>query len=121
MIQGIYILFSMALAYYNYRRILYDKRIFHGVNGLLHLAFWLGVFLFTKSWFPVVVLPFIGRLFFDSGLNLMRNLPLGYVPRKPKSIVDKIEKWLFGMDGIAPKFIYTIIIITLNIVYAVNN
>jgi hypothetical protein len=118
-IEAIYIIFCLLLAYYNKRRISYDKRILHGINGLLHGIAITVVLIYTKSWFPACVLPFIGRLFFDAVLNIMRKLPLDYVARYPKSIVDKLEKNIFGMDGFLPKVIYTIIIIVLNIVYYV--
>lgn len=113
-IQAIYIVFCLLLAYYNKRRIVYDKRILHGINGLLHALFWCVTLYYTRSWFPACILPFIGRLFFDAALNLMRRLPLDYVAQKPKSIVDKFEKSIFGNDGILPKMLYLIIIITLN-------
>lgn len=116
-IQLIYIAFCLALAWYNYRRILFDKRIYHGINGALHLAFWGVVVIITKSWFPVVVLPFLGRVFFDAALNAMRRLPLNYVAKNPKSIVDKVEKSVFGNDGILPKVVYLGLAIALNIIY----
>jgi hypothetical protein len=50
----------------------------------------------------------------------MRGLPIDYVARNPKSIVDKFEKSIFGMDGILPKIIYLAIIIALNILYYVT-
>lgn len=117
MIQGIYIIFCLLLAYYNKRRISYDLRIYHGLNALLHVIAWGVVFFFTRSWFPLAVLPFEGRIFFDTALNVMRRLPLDYVAKNPKSIIDQGEKKLFGNDGILPKVIYAIIIIVLNIVF----
>lgn len=116
-IEAIYIIFCLILAYINKRLISKDKPIKHGLNGFFHAVFWLAVLWLTNNWFPACVLPFIGRLFFDAGLNLMRELPLDYVAKKPKSIVDKIEKSIFRSDGILPKIIYLIIIIALNILY----
>lgn len=114
-IEGIYIIFCLILAYVNKRLIAYDKRVKHGWNGFLHAVFWIAVLWTSNNWFPASVLPFIGRLFFDAGLNLMRGLPLDYVAKKPRSLIDKIEKAVFGNDGILPKVIYLIIIIVLNI------
>lgn len=116
-IELIYIAFCLLLARYNKRRIAYDKKILHGINGLLHVVFWLAVMWLKNNWFPACVLPFLGRLFFDGGLNVMRHLPIDYVAKKPKSIVDKVEKAIFKMDGVTPKIIYLIIIIGLNILY----
>jgi hypothetical protein len=117
MIQAIYIVFCLLLAYVNKRRIAYDKVINHPLNACFHLAFWIVVVIITRSWFPVAVLPFEGRLFFDTGLNIMRHLPIDYVSRTPKSYVDRFEKSVFGMDGILPKILYLIIIIVLNVIY----
>lgn len=120
-IEAVYIVFCLLLAYFNKRRIAYDKRIRHGVNGLLHACFWVGTMLITKSWFPACVLPFLGRLFFDAALNVMRRLPVDYVARNPKSIIDRLEKKIFNGDGILPKIIYLIVAVTLNIIYYVRN
>jgi hypothetical protein len=112
--QALYTVFCVALAYVNYRVIAADKRVFHAVNGIAHLLFWVAAFKFS-SWLILLLLPFIGRLFFDSALNLFRGLPLDYVPAKPKSIIDKVEKRFFGKDGETPKLIYLLVIIILNV------
>jgi hypothetical protein len=116
-IEGIYIVFCLLLALYNKRRIAYDKHINHGLNGALHIIFLAVAVIITKSWFPVAALPFIGRVFFDGSLNLMRHLPLGYVSSKPKSIIDKGEKSVFGNNGVLPKVIWLAIAISLNIIF----
>jgi hypothetical protein len=98
-----YIIFCAVLAWYNYRRISKDLRIYHGINGALHLACWVGVYLITKSWWLTASLPFLGKVVFDSSLYLFRGLPLDYVPKNPKSIMDKLEKKVFPDDGLLPK------------------
>lgn len=119
-VEGIYIVFCLLLAWINKRRIVYDLVIYHGINGLLHALFWGITLYYTRSWFPACVLPFIGRLFFDAALSVMRGLPVDYVARNPKSIIDKFEKSIFNGDGLLPKILYLTIIITLNTVYYVN-
>jgi hypothetical protein len=58
---------------------------------------------------------------FDTSLNSLRGLPLDYVAQKPKSIIDQIEKKVFGKNGILPKMVYLLIAITFTIIsYAVN-
>lgn len=109
-----YILCCLALAYVNAVRIGGDKRIYHGLNALVHLVCWAVVFLLTGSWWIVAALPFIGRLFFDTSLNLMRGLPLDYMPAKPKSIIDQAEQRFFH-DGLVPKLAYAAAIIIINI------
>lgn len=121
MIQLYYIIFCLGLAYINYRAIDANKRVYHAINGILHLAFWGVTIYVTKSWFPVVALPFLGRLCFDTALNIMRGLPIGYVSSKPKAIMDKMEKGLFGNNGVLPKILYLIIVAALNIIYYATN
>jgi hypothetical protein len=112
--EASYLLFCIALAYINYRVIAADLRVYHALNGVAHLICWIVCYLLTKNIWLVLTLPFIGRLFFDTMLNLLRGLPVDYVPKNPKSIVDKTEKKVFGNNGILPKLIYLAIIIGLN-------
>lgn len=112
----VYALFCIAFAWLNAVLIKANKRIYHGLNGLLHIAaavvgwhFW--------GWVIGISILFVARLVFDTSLNLFRGLPIEYVPRSPKSIVDKIEKTVFNSDGIMPKLVYFAIIVLLNIFF----
>jgi ribose/xylose/arabinose/galactoside ABC-type transport system permease subunit len=117
----LYIIFCIILAYINYRLIINDRRIYHALNGLAHLAFWVIVYLTMDSLILTLAFPFIARLFFDVALNLFRGLPLDYVPRNPKSIADKVEKKVFGSAGFTPKLIWLIIIVALITIYYVRD
>lgn len=103
----LYIPFCIAFAYLNAILIKKGKRIYHALNGLLHLtvAFLIGYF---THWQYGLATLCITRLFFDIPLNLFRGLPIDYVSPKPKSIVDRAEKWVFKTDGFTPKVIYLI-------------
>jgi hypothetical protein len=124
-VEIFYIAFCLILAYYNKKRISKDKHINHGYNGAMHIACWViagFIFYFTvglRAWPLLLALPFIGRDFFDASLNLMRFgiSGIGYVPLKPRSFVDKIEKSIFGLNGLLPKIIWLIVAISLNILY----
>ena len=109
----LYIPFCVAFAWLNAVLIKKGYRIYHALNGLLHLtvAFLIGYF--TRWEYGVATL-FITLLVFDTALNLFRGLPIDYVSPKPKSIVDRLEKWVFGNDGITPKILYIIIAFVLN-------
>jgi hypothetical protein len=115
--QIIYIIWCIFFAYLNY--IIIEKlneRVRHGINGAMHLliCIYFGIAIhFTVG----LSMLFIGRLFFDTSLNIFRMgwRNIGYVPRYPKSIADKIEKKVFGKDGITPKVIYGAAIIVLMI------
>ncbi len=105
----LYIPFCILFAWLNAILIKNGKRIYHALNGLLHLGVAVAIGYFTKWQYGLATL-FIARLVFDTALNLFRGLPIDYVSSNPKSIVDKIEKKIFGKDGFTPKIIYIVII-----------
>ena len=111
MIAMLYIPFCVAFAWLNAKWITDGKQIRHGWNGLLHLAVAVSIGYFNLR--AGIAVLFIARVFFDWSLNLFRGLPLGYVSLNPKSIVDKIEKAIFKLDGITPKIIYLLISVIL--------
>jgi hypothetical protein len=113
MILFLYAAFCIGFALYNYDRIERGKRIYHGVNGFIHLFFAVLCTVFG-GWKMGVSILLIARLFFDISLNAFRGLPLGYVSPDPKSIVDKIEKKIFK-NGYLPKIIYVCILILFQI------
>lgn len=118
---ALYIVFCIGFAYINYKVIKANKRVYHGLNGMLHLAVWIAVFFTMKSLLLTLSLPFVARVFFDTSLNLWRGLPLDYVPKNPKSRADKIEKEIFGNNGLLPKIIWLLIITALLIIYHGQN
>ena len=104
-----YILFCIFFAWLNSRWIKNGAGIKHGINGAIHLvaAAAYGYFYHWHYFFLVLL---ITRLFFDVALNLFRGLPVDYVAMQPRSIVDKVEKKIFGNDGWLPKLIYFFLI-----------
>ncbi len=101
----------MAFAWLNYYLIeVKDYKIKHFWNGLIHIAMAIaGVYFW--GWQIGVSILFVARLVFDTALNLFRKKGIDYVSPRPASIVDKIEKKIFGQDGITPKILYLAIII----------
>jgi len=86
----IYCLFAVVLAYYNFRLIERGKRIYHGLNGLLHLS--AAIIIGAKlGWVYGVSLLLLVRVVFDTTLNIFRSLGVGYISDDPHSIIDKIE------------------------------
>jgi hypothetical protein len=118
--EFIYIVLCIVLAFINWKVIEADKRVYHGLNGVFHLVCWVAFYLITRNIILTAALPFIARLFFDVMLNCFRGLPLDYVsswvknnnPRASKT--DRLE-WQIFKDGLAPKAIYLVIIIALNV------
>ena len=108
----LYAIACIGLAAYNNDLIRDGKRIYHAINGAIHLTAAILIGYFTNWQYGLAVL-FIARLVFDTSLNLFRGLGIGYVSPKPKSIVDRIEKWAFKNNGIVPKILYAFIIVIL--------
>lgn len=106
--------FCVFLAEDNAKRIEKGQRIKHFWNGLIHVSSAVlgGYFFGWKLGLSVLI---VARLVFDTALNLLRGLPLDYVSPKPKSIVDKVEKYLFKLDAFTPKIIYLALLICLQI------
>lgn len=108
----LYAIACIGLAAYNNDLIRDGKRIYHAINGAIHLTAAILIGYFT-NWQHGLAVLFIARLFFDVSLNIMRGLAIDYVSPKPKSIVDRIEKWAFRNNGIVPKILYAFIIVIL--------
>ena len=108
----LYIPFCIAFAWLNAILIKKGKRIYHALNGMLHLSVAIVIGYFTHWQYGLATLC-ITRLFFDVSLNLFRGLPIDYVSPKPKSIVDIAEKKIFGNDGFTPKVIYLVAAVAL--------
>jgi hypothetical protein len=78
---------------------------------------------FTHEWLLLLAMPFVGRLFFDTALNLFRHKGLFYVspdakaphPVKGASVLDWYE-WHLFKSGLWPKVVYLIILIILLII-----
>ena len=79
------------LAWWNYILIKNNKRIYHALNGALHILAALLIGYFTKWNYGVSCLLFT-RVVFDTVLNIFRHKGVGYVSPAPLSKVDQIEK-----------------------------
>lgn len=113
-VQLIYVLFCIGLAFINYQVIKADNRVYHAVNGLCHAAFIAAAYLLCREWLLFIILPLLGGVTFDIALNLFRGLPINYSSSSTKSIIDRWERKVFADDGYAPKIIYLFLLILLN-------
>lgn len=113
-----YIIFCILLAALNASLIAEGKTIYHWINGLLHIAAaTVAAFIW---WLPAFIIVLcLARIFFDFMLNIFRGLPLAYVPLNPKSVVDKVEKRIFGTNAFFPKAIYFLTSFSLNAIYLI--
>jgi len=86
-------------------RILKNKTISHGVNFVAYAAF-VGAIIWVTNFnikYGIVfgISAFLNRqLSFDISLNIRRKLPWFYqsTANPPKAVMDRIERWLFGID-----------------------
>jgi len=93
-------------------RIAKNKRIYHGINGLIYLGicfvfalvvsssfFWLIASISFLRWLA------LRQLTFDIPLNILRGLEWDYISPEPKAWLDKLELKVFkGVYGRAEKF-----------------
>lgn len=98
-------LFNIGNSHFDAYRILHNKTIAHGLNFVAYLLFVVllcfllsipGKFLPLLLFFSAA---FFNRQFsFDIPLNLRRGLDWYYQSQDnpPKSITDRLERWLFG-------------------------
>lgn len=114
----IYGLFCIFFAGINNEWIQDGKKIKHGLNGLLHASA-AGIGWIFWGWPVAVIILCNTRVVFDISLNLFRGLPVDYVPAKPLSIVDKIEKWMFKGNGLLPKLVYLFVSAVCHVIYFV--
>lgn len=105
----IYTLFCVGFAYLNAVWIGDGKRIYHGLNGLLHIAVITCLSHYFENWWLMAALPFVGKIVFDMPLNYFRKLSPFYMTETPKAISDKVENFVFRKNGIAAKTTYFII------------
>lgn len=116
-----YALFCIAFAWLNSFLIKRGKRIFHALNGLLHIAAAVAGWYYW-GWQIGVSILFVARLFFDVALNLFRGLPIDYVSPEVMrynnlmeaidkgKVIDFVEYKIFG-DSVMPKLIYLSVIV----------
>lgn len=96
----------------------------HTINFATHITAAVLVSIFIK-WYAGFIILCLARIIFTTSLNYFSvpRLPIDYVTaeKRPRAITDRIEKSIFGMDGIFPLVIYLVALIVLNIFYAVQN
>jgi hypothetical protein len=84
---GIYTL----LAAFDAGRIKSNKKIYHGINGLVTLLVTLPVYLIVNQWFFIIGLLALRRIVFDTALNIFRGLSFDYISSNTTSIIDRLS------------------------------
>lgn len=114
-IQLIYCLWVVFLAYINAGWIKNAYRVRHFFNGAAHLIL-AGVLWYHFGLLVAVASLCLIRVVFDGALYLFLGLPFDYAPTKPRSIVDRLEQKVFGKNGITPKLFWLAVAIILNLI-----
>jgi hypothetical protein len=112
--QIIYTVWVVWFAYLNKLWIRNDAGFRHWANAIAHLSASVFVGLHW-GWLYGFAILFEVRAIFDGTLSLFRGLSFDYVSPKPSSFFDKVEKKIFGMNGMLPKIIYISVAIAINI------
>jgi len=107
----IFSLINIILAYIDSHKILNSKSIKHGINALFYLSMILVPFLIFGNYFLITCLLFNRLVFFNISLSLFRKLKWDYIPTDPASIIDKISKSIFGVNGKIMYFTYSLLFI----------
>lgn len=110
------VLFNLANVWIDAYRIMKHKQIAHGINFGAYALF-VAFLCWVTHWDVGVITLFCVSAFcnrnlsFDIPLNIRRRLPWDYVTKAkpPKSILDRIEIRLFGYNGKAPVFVYSVV------------
>lgn len=114
-IRVIFTILNIILAFIDSRIIQEKHNILHGLNGAIYfIAVGLAVWWFNNYWLIGDLLS-DRLLFFNIPLSLFRGLKWNYVSPAPKSITDKVAKWVFGTKGTLMYLVYAAIFAAFNI------
>jgi hypothetical protein len=110
----IYAVFCILLAYVNYRVIKKGLRVYHAINGGLHIVAAVLLWHFADIQTALAGL-FMAKTVFDTSLNILRFGWSGfdYISKSPKAIMDKIERFFFKGDYLTAKLTYILIMVCL--------
>lgn len=119
-IFGIFTILNIFHAKYDSWRISKGLSINHILNGLGYLVC-VGIScLLSKSILIVIPILFNRLVFFNISLSLFRKLKWDYISPSPKSIIDKIGKWIFKNNGKVMYIVYILLFIISMILYENN-
>ncbi len=112
------ILFTLAniiLAYIDSKQFAKGKTISHILNGIEITAVLTIPYFLFHNWWLIGALLFNRLLVFNITLSLFRGLKWDYITLEnpPKSIIDRVAKKIFGMNGKLMYSIYLLIFIIL--------
>lgn len=109
----VFTIINISHAHWDAERIEKGKWIKHGINAAVYLCIVYVPYHFFNDWWLVGLLLVNRLIAFNIALNLYRDLPFDYVPKKPAAITDKIAFFVFGKNGTLMYAVYLGIFILL--------
>ena len=121
MIPIIYTLYGSFLIYLAHKNAMWANekekwKIKHWLNGLCHCVF-TGLMILFFGWQNISALCFCAVVF-DTAMNLFRKLNPFHVSPDPKSVIDRIEKRLFGSNALLQNIVYVCLFIVLQVFHS---
>ena len=115
MIQLIFTAINIALGWWHARLIKQNRPIKHGWWGLGYVVAAGVVTFLLKDWILFILLLLIRKVVFDLSLNIFRGLPPFHVSLTTTSILDKLQRKIFGSNGLLVAIICAVLIAGLNL------
>jgi hypothetical protein len=116
MIQLIFVAVNIAMAWWHAKLIKENRPIKHGWWGLAYVVAAAATSFISKDWILFILLLLIRKLVFDLSLNIFRGLPPFHISLTTTSIIDKLQRKLFGTNGALVAIVYGAVILLLNLV-----
>ena len=107
----IFTIANIVLAWLDANKIIKGTTINHAINGAIYVAMVAIPYFIFHNYFLIGALLFNRLLVFNIALSLFRELEWDYISTSPISIVDKLAKLVFGMNGKLMYAVYLIIFV----------
>ena len=107
----IFTIANIVLAWLDANKIIKGTTINHAINGAVYVAMVAIPYFIFHNYFLIEALLFNRLFVFNIALSLFRELEWDYISTSPISIVDKLAKLVFGMNGKLMYAVYLIIFV----------
>ncbi|MHA4844401.1 hypothetical protein ACX0G7_09565 [Flavitalea antarctica] len=115
MIQLLFVLINIAMAWYHAKLIRENKPIVHSLWAAGYLAAVVIATIITKDIILFVLLFVERKLVFDIALNVFRGKPPFWISETTTSVIDRIQDMFFDYNGKTWAVIYIGAIVVLNV------
>ena len=112
----VYALINILHAKYDAWRIANKLVVYHGINGAVHVALMIPVWIITKDWFFITGMLALRRIVFDTALNMFRGLRFDYISSTTTSIIDRLSYNFQRKYGYIPYYGIFLLIVILSLI-----